>query len=280
MPPPDCLAFYLPFHYYHPTWWGVYLLLEGVLWLAREIVRRAGGQSMKDAVSAARMFLYYHEAFHHKTECFAARMEITHRKPFYKTGFERLFQKTISTDDCLEEGLANASALDLTWKRLRSKDIEQALSGYVKDSPPGYRRGVEIRPDITGVRCQFAEDNQNFCLPHIPKKNPEVWRTTPHMFNGISKVGSRVNYVISRNSPLVARVRVRPSLAPSKLVKKFEELVGLEFDRAGGNHDIYRMPNGKKIPIPRHPRDLGTGIMRKILHQAGLNMSVSQFMQM
>jgi hypothetical protein len=22
MPPPDCFAFYLPFHYYHPTWWG------------------------------------------------------------------------------------------------------------------------------------------------------------------------------------------------------------------------------------------------------------------
>jgi hypothetical protein len=30
-PPPDCLAFYLPFHYYHPIWWGVYLLFEGVL---------------------------------------------------------------------------------------------------------------------------------------------------------------------------------------------------------------------------------------------------------
>jgi hypothetical protein len=75
MPPPDCFAFYLPFHYYHPTWWGVYLLLEGVLWLASEIVRRAGGRvSMKDAVCVARMFLYYHEAFHHKTECFATRI--------------------------------------------------------------------------------------------------------------------------------------------------------------------------------------------------------------
>jgi hypothetical protein len=28
MPPPDCLAFYLPYHYYHPDWWGVYLTLK------------------------------------------------------------------------------------------------------------------------------------------------------------------------------------------------------------------------------------------------------------
>jgi predicted RNA binding protein YcfA (HicA-like mRNA interferase family) len=133
---------------------------------------------------------------------------------------------------------------------------------------------------MVGVRCQFAEDNQRVCLPHIPRKNPEVWRTTPHMFNGISNVGSRFNYVILRNSPLVARMRARPSLPPSQLVRKLKELVGLEFDRSGGNHDIYRMPNGKKIPIPRHPRDLGTGLLRKILNQVGLNVSVKQFMQM
>jgi hypothetical protein len=59
MPPPDCFAFYLPFHYYHPTWWGVYLLLEGVQWLAHEIVRRAGGRvNMNSAICSARMFLY------------------------------------------------------------------------------------------------------------------------------------------------------------------------------------------------------------------------------
>ncbi len=29
-PPPDALAFYLPFHYFHPHWWGIYLTVEGV----------------------------------------------------------------------------------------------------------------------------------------------------------------------------------------------------------------------------------------------------------
>ena len=185
----------------------------------------------------------------------------------------------MGTDECIEEGLANASALELTYKGLRNKEIDQALVGYVRDCPPGYRRGVEIRQDIAGVRCKFAEENQHFCLPHLPKKNPKVWLTTPHMFNGISNIRSRVNYVVSRNSPLVARVRMRPLLPPRKLVKKLTELAGLQFVRNGGNHDIYRTRSGKVIPIPRHPRDLGPGLLRKILREVGLDMSLEQFMQ-
>jgi hypothetical protein len=130
MPPPECLAFYLPFHYYHPTWWGVYLLFEGVEWLAGEIIRRSGGKvHITDAIRASRIFLYYHEAFHHKTECFAVRLEITHRKPFYKSCFERYFQKTYNTDNCLEEGLANASALEDTRKVVRVPTIDSASDG-------------------------------------------------------------------------------------------------------------------------------------------------------
>jgi hypothetical protein len=225
MPPPECFAFYLPFHYYHPTWWGVYLLLEGVQWLAHEIVRRSDGEvSAREAICAARMFLYYHEAFHHKTECFATRLEVTHRKPFYKTGFEHYFQKTIDTDDCVEEGLANATALELTWKSLRHEKIDRALVGYVADSPPGYRRGNEIRPQISPVRCQFAEENQLFCLPHLPRKSPAIWHTAPHMFHGISNIKS-----ISRNSPLIARTKMRPLLPPRKVIEKLRALVGLQF---------------------------------------------------
>jgi predicted RNA binding protein YcfA (HicA-like mRNA interferase family) len=279
MPPPECFAFYLPFHYYYPTWWGVYLLLEGIQWLAHEIVRRSDGEvSAREAICAARMFLYYHEAFHHKTECFATRLEVTHRKPFYKTGFEHYFQKTIGTDDCVEEGLANATALELTRKSLRHKAIDHALAGYVADSPPGYRRGNEIRLQLSPVRCQFAEENRNFCLPHLPRKSPKVWHTVPHMFHGMFNIKSHVNYVISRNSPLIARMRMRPLLPPKKLVKKLETLADVQFVRNGGRHDIYRAKNDATIPIPRDPRDLTRGLLRDILREAGLQMSVEQFM--
>jgi predicted RNA binding protein YcfA (HicA-like mRNA interferase family) len=280
MPPPDCLAFYLPFHYYHPKWWGVYILFEGMQWLTAEIMRRSKGKvSVRAATRAARLFLYYHEAFHHKTECFATRLELTHRKPFYKSGFERLYQKWVGTVDCREEGLANASGLKDTFKATKNSIIDQALVGYVQDSPPGYDQGDIIRGKFYQVRGILAEENQNICLPHLAKKHPEVWRTAPHMFDGISNIKGRVNYVIPRHSPLVARMPFKPLLPPNKLIRKLKELAKMEFVRNGGSHDIYRTLSGKTIPIPRHSRDLGRGLLLKILREAGLDLSLKEFLE-
>lgn len=281
MPPTDCLAFYLPFHYYYPDWWGVYLLFEGVVWLAGEIIKRSGGTiDRRRAMEAARLFLYYHEAFHHKTECFSTRLELSHRKPFYKTGFERLYQDTIGKPICLEEGLANATALIDGKKKLRDIAVDEALAGYVNDSPPGYDRGNAIRPKFDSVRCDFAEQNHHICLPHLPSKSPKVWRTAPYMFNGIANIKSRVNYVIPRSSPLAKRLPFRPLLPPNKLVQKLKSLVGLEFVRNGGNHDIWRTSTGKRVPIPRHQRDLGRGLVRKILREVGLEIGLEEFLQL
>ncbi len=280
MTPPDCLAFYLPFHYYHPEWWGVYLIYDGVVWLANEIRKRAGYQiSWHLSLTSARLFLYYHEAFHHKTECFATRLELTHRRPFYKTGFERYFQMTWETDYCLEEGLGNACALYDVRKKLRHDEIDRCLAGYVSDSPPGYDQGNTFRKMFREIRCKFAEENQHICLPHLPRKNPEVWQTAPHLFHGISTIKSRVNYVIHRNSPIAARLPFRPCLPPNKLVKKLREMVGLILVREGGRHQVWKTTSGRLVEIPRHPRDLGRGLLRKILTQAGIQMGLDEFLR-
>ena len=280
MPPTDCLAFYLPFHYYHPTWWGVYLLFDGVVWLAGEIVKRSGWTVGRlQAIRAARMFLYYHEAFHHRTECFATRLEVTHRKPFYTEGFERLYRSKFMTIDCREEGLANATAFRKCDSKFKSAAIYHALEGFIQDSPPGYDQGVRICAAFEHVRCIFAEENQQICLPHLPAKKPEVWRAAPHLFDGIMNIKGRVNYVISRGSPLAARLPFRPMLPARKLVKKLKEMVGLEFVRHGGNHDFYRTRSGRPVPIPRHPGDLDRELLRRILREAGCDMGLEEFLQ-
>lgn len=281
MPPPDCWAFYLPFHYYFPEVWGVYLVAEGVQWLANEIVKLSEGRVVIDrAIQAARLFLYYHEAFHHKTECFATRLELTHRKPLFATGFEQFYQRTQNSDDCLEEGLANAAALMDSFKKLRTgnsgdiRDIDKALSEYVVKCPPGYNRGVEFRSAFKDVKCQFAEKNQQACFRRS-KKDHRVWMTVPHMFNGIANIKSHVNYVVRRDSPLLSRLRFRPFLPPRKLVKK----LGLKFVRHGGNHDIYENKNGTPVSIPRHPGDLKKGLIQKILKQSDANMTIDDLRQ-
>jgi predicted RNA binding protein YcfA (HicA-like mRNA interferase family) len=68
-------------------------------------------------------------------------------------------------------------------------------------------------------------------------------------------------------------------LPPGKLIRKLKEVAGLEWVRSGGNHDIYRTRNGQTIPIPRHPGDLGRGLIRKILREAGVKMGLQEFMQ-
>lgn len=279
-PPPDSLAFYLPFHYYHPIWWGIYILADGVQWLAKDIVGRSHGKvSLIDAILAARLYLFYHESFHHKTECLATRLELTHRKPCYKTGFERYFQNTFLTDKCLEEGLADAFALKHTFSILKDRDIDEALCSHVLDTPPGYRMGVEIRRRWEEVRSEFAEANQHFCFPHLPAKNPNVWRTAPHMFDGIANIKARVNYVIPRNSSIAKRMPFRAKLSPEKLVKKLQKMIDLSFVRHGGNHDVYRTPDGSNVAIPRHARDVGSGLLRSILREAGLHIGIDEFMR-
>ena len=278
-PPPDSLAFYLPFHYYHPGWWGVYLIYEGVLWLAGDIMKRSNfNLSNRRAFESARLFLYYHEAFHHKVECFATRLELTHRRPFYKTGFERYYQKTLGTDECLEEGLANASALKDSLGRSKDAQANDALIEYVLSCPPGYNRGNEFRKELPEIRSALAEDNQRVCLPHLPQKDPGVWLSAPHLFDGISNIKARVNYVIPRNSSVANRLPFRPCLTPNKVVAKLRQLVGLDLVREGSRHQVWKTSSGRILEIPRHPRDLSRGLLRQILRQAGLDMGLEEFL--
>ena len=97
--------------------------------------------------------------------------------------------------------------------------MNNALESYVLDNPPGYDQGVPIGRGFQSVGCEFAEENQRICLPHLPGKDPSVWRTAPHMFNGITDIKSRVNYPIPRSSPLAGRLPFRPVLPPSNEVQ-------------------------------------------------------------
>jgi predicted RNA binding protein YcfA (HicA-like mRNA interferase family) len=279
VPPPDCLAFYLPIHFYYPNYWGVYLVLEGVLWLASYLLRRTGGGISKaEAIATARRFLYYHEAFHHKTECLSIRMEITHRVPVYKTAFVSHYQATSGTDDCLEEGLANAHAL-LSSRRCTGA-IARALMKWVEESPPGYRLGVGLRDTFPEARNLFAEKNQQASFPSLPTKNPAAWGAATHVFDGINNIAGRVNYLVNKSSPLLARMRLRPLLPPRKAVRKLSSLAGITFKRPGGNHDIYQTPNGHCFPIPRHAKDLNRKVLRNILKQCGLKMGLEEFLRL
>ncbi|MDA7886613.1 hypothetical protein N9B10_06985 [Pirellulales bacterium] len=213
--PPEQLAFYLPFHYFGASSFGIYITIEGVALLANTLHKYAEGYlDSLSAVHAARMFLYYHESYHHKVECFATRLELSHRQPFYINGFEQYYRKGLGTDHCLEEALANARALKQTLKQFgRVTGLEHALSKMVTNSPPGYRRGVAVgkKQRFDQIQNQLAEASLATCLGNTPRTDHSaIWSTMGHLFTGVSDISSRTNYLISRRSPLTKRMELCP----------------------------------------------------------------------
>ncbi|MDC0065598.1 type II toxin-antitoxin system HicA family toxin [Verrucomicrobia bacterium] len=285
--PPDCLAFYQPFHYFMPDWWGIYLRADGVEHLAMRIQNLSPDSiSLSKCRAIARMYLYYHEAFHHKTECFATRLETSHRIPLYKNGFEKLYAKTVMSSKCLEESLAEASALDnvrirlLKAKEKRIEEIMLALEFIVRFSPPGYAEGADmIKPFFSENRAEFSELNMKQCFPKGTSASPGIWEVSNHMFNGIANVKSRVCYIVPRNSPIAARISgIRGRMSSREIIKKLQKLVGLKKITARhGRHPSYHTEDKRLVLIPDHSRDIKNGTLKSIINQAGLNLSPRQF---
>ncbi len=204
-PPTDCLAFYLPFHYYHPHWWGIYILQAGVLHLATAI-QNGTNIPWRECVKVAQIYLYRHELFHCSTESFATRLEVAFRQPLYRAGFDDVYQRTVNTDDCIEEALADAAAIMAAGKK--NQKLKDFLIEYARRSPPGYRMAVNyVTPQkFTAGRNQFAERNHKECISGGKPFSPDSWHAFPHAFQPVIRVSSRVIYLLPRNSPMASRI--------------------------------------------------------------------------
>jgi predicted RNA binding protein YcfA (HicA-like mRNA interferase family) len=65
-----------------------------------------------------------------------------------------------------------------------------------------------------------------------------------------------------------------PKLRPAKpdTVKRVLEKLGFQFIRQSGSHMIFHHSDGRWTTVPMHRgRDLGKGLLRKILKDAGIS---------
>jgi predicted RNA binding protein YcfA (HicA-like mRNA interferase family) len=67
-----------------------------------------------------------------------------------------------------------------------------------------------------------------------------------------------------------------PVLSGKDLIKALSR-IGYNFDHQTGSHVTLVNPSGKKITVPNH-RELGPGILRAIIKQAGL--SIEEFLKL
>jgi predicted RNA binding protein YcfA (HicA-like mRNA interferase family) len=286
-PPPDAYAFYLPFHYFYPTWWGIYLLHEGVLGLAQILETLSGCNKLDrwEYAEAARIFLFGHEQFHHEVESFGTRLEVTHRDPLYRLGFVAEYQRTYGTDECLEEALANAHGVRRVLKAFEHPQVneilEVAFAGYIAGCGPGYRRGFEFvaTPKFERGRNQLAELYHKASLPNTKSTGSILWKSYPRAFHPFRTRNGRVNFLIHRDTAIDKRLPLLGRFFRYKdVVKQVEKVARCTFIGIKGSHVQFRAPNGGKVTVPRHPGDINIKTLNSIVHQTGLGMNVREFM--
>ncbi len=286
VPPPDALGFYLPFHHFYPDWWGIYIIAEGVSELAEWLKANGRGElSYATSVGLAYRFIYWHEAFHHSVEAFASRLEVTQRKPVFRTGVRDVRARLVPPDPT-DEGLASGFAFQKcdTWLRNTSgeRDIGlQTLYEYIERQPPPYNAAGAFvsTTEWQDGRDWFAEQVQREARSDLPDLPSALWRMFSHAFTGFMRSSSRVHYMVRRDSPLHQRMSQHGLFLRYREVADRLRKLGCREVRSGqGSHVIWAAPNGKRAPVPAQGRhDLAPGTLRAILRQLGIQLALSQF---
>jgi hypothetical protein len=218
-PPPDALAFYLPFHRY-PEYWGIYLLDVGVqsfsLAIGASLLSR--GISTLNAAALrniAIVYLYHHEAYHSAVEGFAIRAELPMRRPFYRTGLRRLYQRQWTPGTPHEETLATAYGLRKVRDNIKLPSAVltatlAVLAEYLQQCAPEYAAGVAYVDDskFALLEQQFKEHATNANVASRIVVAPEAWRIGTFLMAPLVQRNRKYSWICDRND-----FRQRASLA-------------------------------------------------------------------
>ena len=196
LPPPtdiDALAWYLPIHYYGPEW-GIYLREDAIEAFAGHIwdrLRQRTGSSreLRQVWQAAAFTLYLHEAFHHKMESFAIRLEMARLQRTYIPYFENVYRASRGTNHQLEEIIATYEMYrrlsETTYKNKLTGQVHRAtlrfLEQFIPTLPPSYRLGLTGNPSrhLNDLCSQISEASLT------PRQPADDWNLTPNMTRSI-----------------------------------------------------------------------------------------------
>lgn len=196
LPPPtdiDALAWYLPIHYYGPEW-GIYLREDAIETFAGHIwdrlrQRTGSSQELRQVWQAAAFTLYLHEAFHHKMESFAIRLEMARLQRTYIPYFENVYRASRGTNHQLEEIIATYEMYrrlsETTYKNKLSREVRNAtlrfLEQFIPTLPPSYRLGLTGNPSeqLNNLCSQISEASLT------PGRPADDWKLTPNMTRSI-----------------------------------------------------------------------------------------------
>jgi hypothetical protein len=284
IPPVDALAFYLPFHRFSPSVYGIYLIADGVKWLTRTLF--FGSRKFltpRESLVLAKAFLFHHEAYHNAVEIFATRMELAHRGPVYETGARQWFQSLPSKQH--EEALATGYAIDrarLSLPKHKRQFAVELLKDFVLTTPQPYWFGSQVykasslRPNQNALQ----EEVLTLSTPNIRRlASSSTWNAGLLLMSPSLARGKRFSYVVRKGSPLAHRMPLGSLYFANrkKLIKNLRAALGGGSEIAGGRHPIFLAPDGTRTPIP-YGKDVDEGTLGSILKQLGIPARPRDFM--
>lgn len=157
--PADAIGFYRPFHWEPVDQWGIYIVVNKLMWYLQTLERSLGTLAAfpKEVLATAVIFdVFHHEFFHHMVECAATSIEVVWPAPQRRPvplflNYQRAtWREPLGPHehDPLEEALANAYAYNsfsfITRVRGEylhgaSRLYQRALERTWPNEPPGYR---------------------------------------------------------------------------------------------------------------------------------------------
>lgn len=266
---PDVLAFYRPWHYYASPDYGIYLFHDSVTWIASVIKATSRNLlTVRDSITVAKAFLFHHEQYHNKVEAFATRLEVSHRVPCYKAGFEAIWQADLRAGAVEEEGLATAYAAEIIrtalfeGDRLAVRKRRIATSVVIclirtMFSPRCSTALPLVRNPAAFERAEeaFQERNAVRSLSIKLTTITSVWNAFGYSMAPTISRNKSFSYVISRNSAaarLALDVRhFGAAVRRTDLVRTLTYVLRGQIRRRG-KEPIFFASNGSSAPIPGH----------------------------
>ena len=286
-PPADCYAFYLPWHHFSASLWGIYLVVEGVEQVGWWIhLATRGHLSLNESLYVAKTYLFHHEAYHNVVESFAARQEIAFRQPVYKAGFRASFRNwslQASHEEAMAESYAAMKVRKESFAGLRSqprlRKFKQelayfALVHFIETSAPPYSfASPTLRNNTLFDPHEHVLQEQGLLgsiSPPLRPVNTAIWSASTHSMQPTLKRNGAFSYIVNRNHPLLA-TRRKPQIKycdRRKFIQKLKSIIPGEL-RAGGVHPLWVVKEtGQRVPIPTG--SLPDGTANHILEQLGL----------
>jgi len=285
----DICAWYQPIHFFGYDW-GIFVREDCVINQAKIIasfIPKSDASSFssrefsKMMLKASFACLFLHEHFHHKTESFAIRLHVASGVSKYLDYKRNIYRKTLRTDDCLEEAMANADIFqrivddpyNQSFKKL-TPYIKEYLANSFSFDPPGYRKAVNYLSGVSfelGLQKLQGQINEASLVPIKPTWE---WGIASQMTRSLFSIQSNIYSVVKAGSrSILPTNNVLPKPCSTNELIKILQKRGFSIVKGGGKGSHVKLKDlkDKTIILPGNRRELSTGILNNTLKVIGLS---------